>query len=184
MDPFYVVEALTPANAPKLLRLEPPAPVGISFGKPIKMPKRILAVFSSLEGLTSAGWLGNYFFLNETLIDELVSIGEVQFQQFPVSVCDNNKECIDGPIKIIVPLNNIACMLTRNSDFDTDELDPTDITFVRHLAIEYDDIPKDRHLFRIAELPSALLASAQLVGKFTSLGVRGIKFCSLDEFQI
>lgn len=183
MDRYHVVYPATPEDAPVLVHLSD-TPFGMSLGKPVDVTEPVVATFTTLTGLQAAGWLGNIFFMAPQFVEEVKQLGERRLFECPIVARDEAGRTRDDAIVGVVTLDNVSCLDKKASVFEVSEDDPDDIVEMRSLALDESRIPEDRHLFRVAEFCTALIASHQLKERLVARGITGVKFVPPKDYHV
>jgi hypothetical protein len=172
---FYVVDRDTPQNAPDVLDVTPPAPLGMYLGAPLpsSLPP-VTARVTSLRHLCDMWWIGPYFVISPIVLEELKVVGERRLQVSPLILLDRKKKITNNSFTILNMLENVGCLDTTRSRFTKDEDGIVDE--VEELFIDPARVPSDRYLFRLAERADILLARDILVDRLTVLSIRGVRF--------
>jgi hypothetical protein len=172
---YLAVQRKTPEDAPQCLELSPGTPFGMSLGKRVD-PGPIVITYSRLQGIPSAGWVGNIFYMAPRFVEIVRQLGEMRLQEFPITVRDRRGETKIDAIVGVVTLDNVPCLDRTASKFEVDEDDPEEIDEMKSLVLDEARIPADRHLFRVAEFISALIVSRPLAERLTANGITGVRF--------
>jgi hypothetical protein len=109
---------------------------------------------------------------------------DVDYLEFlPVHlICEKTKE-VDSFYSLLNILNNISCLDREKSEYETVP-DFEDIIFgLTHLVIREENL-QGRGLARMQEIPSVILVSSQLRKFIEEEALAGVKFQSLEDYQL
>jgi hypothetical protein len=167
----------------EIISVEPLDVSELYFGKPIPQPLRPIVVrVNTISNPRNIWWAGGYLIVDLKWLAALQLVGESNFELFPVSFADGHGKRDDTSFRFMNLLNNVDCMDMNLSNYDVDE--DGFVAHVWRLVIDESRIPSDRHLFRIKEIESTILASDALMEQVIETIDRGAKFVRVEDFQL
>lgn len=181
---YFVLDRSTPEDAPDDLDLDPAPPSGMWRGEKLIFPlSGVVVTLSKLKGVLDFWWLGAYFLISQKALAAVRSVGETSYEEYPVTLITKSKKRDEESTRIIHLLSNISCMDKKASEYEVNEEDENDIRRIHKLVLDKTKIPGSRHLFRLAESATVIVASDALVKKLEKVNVRGVKFVKPEEYS-
>ena len=112
----------TPESAPDVVDLDPVAPYGMFFGRPLReWPATVTVRVTRLSHIPDVWWVGAYLLASRKCLSVLRGLGETSFEEFPIALVDSRGRRDPDALRILNLLGNISCVDTKHSRFEADE---------------------------------------------------------------
>jgi hypothetical protein len=182
-DAKYRVLESAAMHSPEIISVKPLDVSGLYFGDPLPRPIRPITVkVDTLNRPRRVWWAASYFVVDVEIIAVLRDIGELHFEEFPVTFVDRSGKTDKSTFRFLNLLDNIDCMDKGLSKYELDN--DGFVAKIACLVIDAGRIPRERHLFRMKESESTILASDVFVEQVSGRLARGAKFVEIDEFEL
>lgn len=181
---YFVIRRATPEGAPRELEINPRPTYNQYAGEKVAIPPSgSVVTISKLKGILDIWWMGSNFLMSHKALDIVKEIGDTHFEAFPVTLAAKSGKRDDQSTQIVNLLDNVSCMNKKASKFDVDEDNKNYIDTIHKLVLDKTKIPPERHLFRLGEEETVIIACSELVDKWKAIQVRGVKFVKSEEYK-
>ncbi len=172
----------TPESAPDVLNLDPLAPYGIFFGKPlVGWAGAVTVKVTRLSGIPDLWWVGAYLLASRKCLSVLRGLGETGYEEFPVTLVDTRGRRDLDSLRVLNLLGNVSCVDAERSRYETDE--DGIITRFLELRLAEQRLPPGRHMFRLEEKETIILISDACAASFEAEGMTGVRVLPVDRAE-
>lgn len=106
----------------------------------------------------------------------------VKVEYLPISIINHKGRVASKEYWIVHPIEPVNCLDLKASGATTSAMDPEQVSFVKKLVLDEDELDESRELFRPKHFSSVTLVHRELASAIDSQGFEGVRWLELDEF--